>query len=327
MQVYNNVPAFGVWVNYASSVSKMRSSMSKLSSGLRITSAGDDPAGLAMSERMRSQIRNSAMASQNIQNHQAYIRTADSWMQKIHDLLHRMSELAVASNDGTKTETDRKNLQTEFEQMQQEIQRITSGSLARGRFNTKNLFDGGGRSGPNGKAIRTQVGADPGQLFCASSLRLDSRYSGMIGRAPAAFSCGQYALDADGNRINSANGAETRWSMVLSRGGGAGFGTVNGIDVSTQIGAERATAVLQLAIDHLSKQRAVIGAEASRLNHTLDGIRSYQENIMGAESLIRDVDMALESTIFMKNQILTQVGTAMLAQANALPQSVLQLIG
>jgi len=323
MQVYNNVPAFGVWVNYASSVASMRDSMSKLSSGMRITTAGDDPAGLAMSERMRAQIRNAGMASQNIQNHQAYIRTADSWMQKIHDLLHRMSELAVSSNDGTKTDTDRANLQEEFRQMQQEIVRITSGSLARGRFNTKNLFDGGGRT----KALRTQVGPGPGQLFCATSLRLDNTYGGSIGRAPAQFSCGQYALDASGTRINTAAGDEVTWSMVLSRGGGAGFGTANGIHVSTQLGAERATAVLALAVDFLSQKRAVIGAEASRLSHTLDGIRSYQENIMGAESQIRDVDMALESTLFMKHQILTQIGTAMLAQANALPQSVMQLIG
>jgi len=323
MQVFNNVPAFGVWVNYASSVSNMRDSMSKLSSGLRITSAGDDPAGLAMSERMRSQIRNSSMASQNIQNHQAYIRTADSWMQKVHDMLHRMSELAVSSNDGTKTDTDRATLQVEFAQLQTEITRITTGSLARGKFNTKNLFDGGSRT----KALRTQIGADPGQLLCAASLRLDAGYDGVIGNAPAAFSCGLFALDSDGNPINSVDGAETRWSMVLSRGGGAGFGTVGGIHVSTQLGAERATAVLALAIDHLSKQRAVIGAEASRLSHTLDGIRSYQENIMGAESQIRDVDMALESAQFMKHQILTQIGTAMLAQANALPGSVMQLVG
>ena len=104
MQVYNNVPAFNVWANYTKNVSDMRSSMSKLASGLRITTAGDDPAGLAMSERMRSQIRNSAMAEQNIQNEQAYLRTADSWMQKMHDMLHRMSELAVSANDGTKTD-------------------------------------------------------------------------------------------------------------------------------------------------------------------------------------------------------------------------------
>jgi flagellin len=300
----------------------MRSSMSKLSSGLRITTAADDPAGLAMSERMRSQIRNSSMAAQNIQNSQAYMRTADSWMQKIHDMLHRMNELAVAANDGTKTDTDRANLQVEFEQMQNEIIRITSGSLARGKFNTGNLFQGN-----NG--LVTQVGADPGQLFCGTSLALHNLSAAPIGNAATTFSCGVYALDISGNVITngSTGGAEARWSMVLARGAGVGSPTASGIHISTVAGAQRATAVLKLAVDYLSKQRAIIGAEASRLGHSLDGIRSYQENIMGAESAIRDTDMALESTTFMKHQILTQVGTAMLAQANALPQSVLQLIG
>ncbi len=322
MQVYNNVPAFGVWVNYTASVSNMRNSMGKLSSGLRINTAADDPAGLAMSERMRSQIRNSGMAAQNIQNSIAYMRTADSWMQKIHDLLHRMNELAVAANDGTKTETDRANLQVEFEQMQQEIIRITSGSLARGKFNTGNLFQGN-----NG--LVTQVGADPGQLFCGTSLALHANSSQLIGTSATTFSCGVFALDVSGNVISDVNvdGAEVRWSMVLQRGGAVGSGTAAGIHISTMAGAQRATAVLRLAVDHLSKQRATIGAEASRLTHSLEGIRSYQENIMGAESQIRDVDMAMESTLFMKYQILTQVGTAMLAQANALPQSVMQLIG
>jgi flagellin len=322
MQVYNNVPAFGVWVNYSASVSNMRNSMGKLSSGLRINTAADDPAGLAMSERMRSQIRNSGMAAQNIQNNIAYMRTADSWMQKIHDLLHRMNELAVAANDGTKTDTDRANLQVEFEQMQQEIIRITSGSLARGKFNTGNLFQGN-----NG--LVTQVGADPGQLFCGTSLALHSTSGAVIGNAATTFSCGVYALDANGNVISdiTTGGSEARWSMVLTRGGDLAGQAPAGIHVSTLSGAQRATAVLRLAVDYLSKQRALVGAEASRLSHSLEGIRSYQENIMGAESQIRDVDMALESTMFMKYQILTQVGTAMLAQANALPQSVMQLIG
>ncbi len=312
MQVYNNVPAFGVWVNYASSVNSMRSSMSKLSSGLRITTASDDPAGLAMSERMRSQIRNSSMAAQNIQNAQAYMRTADSWMQKIHDMVHRMNELAVASADGTKTQTDRDNLQVEFEQMQAEITRITTGSLARGKFNTANLFQGS-----NG--LVTQVGADPGQLFCGTSLALHANSTAVLGETFITFSCGQFA---GVGAVTTQQ--EIHWSMVLARGisdiGG-------GIQISTMAGAQRATAVLKLAVDHLSKARATLGAEASRLGHSLEGIRSYQENIMGAESQIRDTDMALESTNFMKQQILTQVGTAMLAQANALPQSVLQLIG
>ena len=308
MQVYNNVPAFGVWVNYTNSVENMRSSMSRMSSGLRIMSAGDDPAGLAMSERMRSQIRNSSMAAQNIQNQLAYVRTADSWMQKIHDLLHRMAELAVAANDGTKTGVDRSNLQAEFAQLQSEIIRITSGSLARGKFNSKALFQGG--------AHNIQVGADPGQWYCGASLRLDRFANVFIGETHTQFSCGQFRL-GDPVRVN--------WSMVMAQGGQ--FGTEVGIHISTIDGAARAGAFIALAVDHLSRQRAVIGAEASRLTHTLEGVRTYEENIRSAESQIRDVDMALESTNFAKYQILTQVGTAMLAQANALSQNVLQLLG
>ena len=324
MQVYNNVPAFGVWTNYTNSVADMRSSMSKLSSGLRIQTAADDPAGLAMSERMRSQIRNSEMASQNIQNQQAYISTADSWMQKIQDMLHRMSELAVSSNDGTKTQTDRSNLQAEFEQMQEEIIRITSGSLARGKFNTANLFQGGSHI--------VQVGADPGQWFCGSELRLDRFADVNIGSTAINFSCGQYKLDLNGNPIVDSSAANVQgltvvnWSMILGKGGVGAGKTVNGIEISTLAGAAKATAFLALAIDHLSRQRAVIGAEASRLGYTLEALQSYSENIRSAESQIRDVDMALESTNFAKYQILTQVGTAMLAQANSLPQNVLQLL-
>jgi flagellin len=311
MQVYNNVPAFGVWVNYSTSVSNMRDSMGKLSSGLRIRTASDDPAGLAMSERMRSQIRNSAQAAANIQNNIAYMRTADSWMQKIHDLLHRMNELSVASNDGVKTDADRANLQVEFQQMQEELVRITTGSLARGKFNTANLFDGTG-------ALISQVGSDPGQIFCGSALSLHQGSTAVIGNNVAInFSCGQF--------VTGRTAGEVTWGSVLSRGDaitGAG-----GINISTQAQAMRATAFLKSAVDYLSQERATLGAESSRLNHSLEGIRNYQENIMGAESQIRDVDMALESTNFMKHQILSQVGTAMLAQANALPQGVMQLIG
>ena len=324
MQVYNNVPAFGVWVNYTSSVQNMRNSMTKLSSGLRITFAGDDPAGLAMSERMRAQIRNSAMAAQNIQNQQAYLKTADSWMQKIHDMLHRMSELAVSSNDGTKTQTDRSNLQAEFEQLQTEIVRITSGSLARGKFNTKNLFDG--------NAIVNQTGPDAGQWFCGNALDLDRFSAADLGSTAIDFSCGQFKLDTDGNPIvdSSAVGAnlvQARWSMILAKGG-TGVGEVaTGIEISTRAGAAKAGAFLALAVDYVSRQRAIVGAQASRLTHSLSGLRTYEENIRSAESQIRDVDMALESTNFTKYQILTQVGTAMLAQANAVPQNVVQLIG
>ena len=310
MQVYNNVPAYNVWVNYTKSVSEMRNSMGKLSSGSRIVTAADDPAGLAMSERMRAQIRNSSMASQNIQNELAYVRTADSWMQKIHDMLHRMAELAVSANDGTKTQTDRSNLQAEFEQLQEEIVRITSGSLARGKYNTKNLFDGA--------THYVQVGPDPGQWFNSAALDLDRYSSADLGTTNIAFS---------GGSTGGGPEEQVNWSMIIARGGTGTGRTASGIEISSLAGASKAGAFLTLAIDYLSRQRAVVGAEASRLTHTLDGLRNYETNIKGAESQIRDVDMALESTNFSKYQILTQVGTAMLAQANALPQTVLQLLG
>ena len=309
MQVFNNTPAFGVWANYTESVSNMRESMGKLSSGLRIVTAADDPAGLAMSERMRSQIRGSAQAAQNIQNNQARMRTADSWMQKIQDMLHRMNELAVASNDGTKTAVDRANLQVEFEQMQTEIERITTGSLARGKFNTANLFDGS-------SGLDSQIGADPGQIFNGTTLSLHKASTAVIGEdVNIEFSSG----------AATATVAQVTWGSVLGRADATSG--ANGINISTQAMATKATAFLKQAVDFLSEQRATIGAEASRMNQSLEGIRNYQENIMGAESQIRDTDMAAESTNFMKHQILSQVGTAMLAQANALPQSVMQLIG
>ena len=324
MHVYNNVPAFNVWTNYAKSVAAMRSSMSKLSSGLRIVNAGDDPAGLAMSERMRSQMRNASMSAQNIQNEQSYLRTADSWMQKMHDMLHRMSELAVSANDGTKTQTDRSNLQAEFEQLQTEIVRITSGSLARGKYNTKNLFDG--------LSHYVQTGPDPGQWFCGNALNLDRFSNADIGSTAIYFSGGHLMLDTDGTPIVDsssvdANLVDARWSMILAKGGSGVGQTPFGIEISTLLGASKAGAFLTLAVDHLSRQRAIVGAQMSRLNHSLDGLQTYEENIRGAESQIRDVDVARESTTFMRAQILTQVGTAMLAQANALPQNVLQLIG
>ena len=158
MQVTNNVASFNVWRNYTTNVSGLRDSMSKLSSGSRIQNAGDDPSGLAMSERLRVQTRNTSAAAGNVENKLNYLQTTDSWMQKIQDMLGRMGELAVMSNDGTKSETDRASLQQEFAQMQEEIVRITDDA---GKFNGLMLFDG--------SAITQQVGADGGQEFTGCS--------------------------------------------------------------------------------------------------------------------------------------------------------------
>jgi len=295
MQVYNNTPAFSVWKNYTSSVANMRKSMSKLSSGLQIETAGDDPAGLAMSERLRAQYRNSAAAETNIQNQISYLQTSDSWLQKVHDILGRMAELAVAANDGTKAATDRQNLQKEFRQMQLEIRRITTGTSAAAKYNGSALFQGAVKS--------LQVGPDYGQQFTSQSIALTA---GQI--AGAANSIGMFS---------TGNGATVHWGSLINTAQ---------VSISVQSLAGKAVGKLNVGIDYISQQRAVVGAQQSRLTHTLEGLRSYEDNIRASESRIRDVDVAKETTNFSKYQILTQIGTAMLAQANALPQGVVALI-
>jgi len=296
MQVYNNSPAFSVWKNYTNSVSGMRKSMSKLSSGLKIESAGDDPGGLAMSERLRAQFRNSAAAGTNIENQISYLQTSDSWLQKVHDILGRMAELAVAANDGTKANTDRNNLQQEFKQMQLEIRRITSGTSAAAKYNGSALFQGGSKT--------LQVGPDYGQNFSSSSINLTA---GMTTRS---------ARDVIG-MWSTGNGGSVSWGSIIN---------TSHVSISVQSLAGMAVGKLNVGIDYISQKRAVVGAQQSRLQHTLEGLRSYEDNIRASESRIRDVDIAKETTQFSKYQILTQIGTAMLAQANQLPQGVVQLV-
>ncbi len=290
MQIKNNIAAMNVWKNYTKNTANLRKSMSKLSSGSRINNAGDDPSGLAMSERLRAQARNAAAAANNVENKLNYLQTSDSWLQKIHDMVGRMSELSLMANDGIKSQTDRDVLQVEFSQMQEEITRITSGASAAGQFNGRALFQGG-------TAITQQVGADGGQVFQSDVLDLQASSTENVG--------------------TTSNVIE--WGSLID--------TAAGLSISNQTAASTAVGKIQLGIDYLSKKRAILGAEMKRMEHTLDGLKNYEENIMATESRIRDVDVAKETAELSKFQILQQVGTAMLAQANQLPNNVMQLFG
>ena len=320
MQVYNNVPAFSVWKHYNSNVSSLRSSMSKLSSGLRINNAGDDPSGLAMSERLRTQYRNTAAAASNVENKINYLQTADSWMQKIHDMMGRMAELAVMANDGTKSQVDRDNLQKEFGQMQKEISRITSGATASGKFNSLYLFRGGsGVATMTGDGVvtgnvRLQIGPDSNMVFAEEEVNLTATNFAVIG-SYTKYSYGSINMTL----LGSGGGPRAVcWASVIC---GAN------LSISTQSVAQGAVDKMNIAIDFISSKRAVLGAELRRMEQTLSGLRNYEENARATESRIRDVDVAYETTQYSKYQILVQVGTAMLAQANALPQGVLQMLG
>ena len=317
MQIANNVAAFSVWKNYSQNVSGLRESMSKLSSGSRITNAGDDPAGIAMSERLRVQTRNTSAAVNNVENKVNYLQTADSWLQKIQDMMGRMSELAVMANDGTKSSGDRDILQKEFGQMQEEIQRITSGATAAGKFNGLYLFRGGdgvavmSGDGVGSGSVTQQVGADVGMQFTSEAINLTATNNTVIG------SYATYSYAANMSLAGSSISTVT-WASLI---------TTDNLSISVQSAASAAIGKLSVGIDYISEKRATLGAELERMEHTLDGLQNYEENIKATESRIRDVDVAKETANMSKYQILQQVSTAMLAQANQLPNGVMQLIG
>jgi len=317
MQITNNVSAFNVWKNYTRNTDGLRDSMAKLSSGTRIQNAGDDPSGLAMSERLRVQSRNTAASASNVENKMNYLQTADSWLQKVHDMLGRMSELSVMANDGTKAQSDRDILQKEFGQMQEEIQRITSGATAAGKFNGLYLFRGGTgvavMSGDGVKAgsVTQQVGADVGMQSTTAEMNLTATNTEVIG----SYATYEYG---DNMALSDSSISSVTWSSLI---------TTDNLSISVQSAASEAVGKLSVGIDFISEKRAILGADLKRMDQTLSGLQNYEENITATESRIRDVDVAKATTEMSKYQILQQVGTAMLAQANQMPNGVMQLIG
>ena len=312
MRISNNTAAFNVWKNYSSNLKGLQKSMNKLSSGSRINNAGDDPSGLAMSERLRTQARNTSAAAGNVENRLNYLQTADSWMQKMHDMLGRMGELAVMANDGTKSGTDLNVLQKAFTQMQDELFRVTTGPNSAGKFNGIPLFEG--------TVVTQQVGADGNQEFSGTGIDLQSSNLDVLWNdGTSDFTWGDLIVSG-GTAATDGHGVAIA-DVDLNADGD----TLDTLEITGNPGA--AVNIVNAGIDYLSEKRADVGAEMKRMSHTLEGLRNYEENITAAESRIRDVDVAKETATMSKFQILQQVGTAMLAQANQLPQNVMQLFG
>ena len=311
LAVNNNTSAFSVWTNFSANTSKLTKAMNHLSNGVK--GAADNPSGVGISERMRSQARNVSAARNNVENSLSLLQTADSWMQKMNDMLARMSELSIEAGDGTKTESDKGNIQIEFQELQEEINRITSKSTAAAKFNGLYLFRGGNgiavlsNDGVQTGNINVQVGPDLNQTLDLNLKNLQITNTEVIG------SIISYDYNSD-NVVTSSTRTDVTWSSVID---------------STKVSVSSSDVVGKLAkaIDFISNARANNGAQQNKLEQTRSGLLAYEDNLRSAESKIRDVDMAKESTMFAKYQILNQVSNAMLAQANQLPQQVLQLIG
>ncbi len=258
----------------------------KLSSGLRINRAGDDASGLAVSEKMRSQIRGLRQASANALNGISFIQTTEGYLQETQDILQRIRELSVQSANGIYTQEDRMQIQVEVSQLVDEIDRIASHA----QFNGMNLLTG--RFAREG-----QENVITASMYFHIGANMDQRERVYIGTMTSA-----------------ALGVRN-----------PGAGTI--MTLSTPDSSNQSIGILDSALKVVNKQRADLGAYQNRLEHAVRGIDIGAENLQAAESRIRDVDMAAEMVEYTKNMILMQSGTAMLAQANAKTQSVLQLLG
>jgi flagellin len=282
MIINHNISA--MFANRTLGVQNLRvdNNIQKLSSGLRINKAADDASGLAVSEKLRSQIRGLNQAERNIQSGVSFIQATEAYLQETQDILHRLRELSVQAANGIYSDEDRMQIQVEVSQLIDEVNRIASHA----QFNGMNMLTG--RFSPEGMAtMQFQIGAN-----------MDQNERVYIG-----------TMTAESLGLQGAQGS------------------TDSISISTPEQANLTVGVLDSALRVVSKQRADLGAYQNRFEMASVGIASAAENLQAAESRIRDVNMASEMVDYVKNQILVQSGTAMLAQANTQPQTVLQLLG
>jgi len=286
--INTNIAALRAYRHLKRAHQNVAKSMERLSSGLRINRAADDPAGLAVSERMRAQVRGLNQARRNAQDGISLLQTAEGALGVAHDILQRIRELTVQAANDTYTEKDRLMIQGEIRQLVREVNRIALST----EFNTIALLDGnvaarepGSQAAGRGGVLSAehglsfQVGANPGQTIGVSINDMGDKALG-----------------------------------------------INQLQVTCRESANRSLTRVDRAIAKVSSERSSIGAVQNRLEHTMNSLSVASENLTAAESRIRDLDVAAEIMELIRNQILAQVAAAMLAAANLKAQAVLQLL-
>ena len=401
MRIQHNIMAMNAYRNYANNTSALSKNLEKLSSGYKINRAGDDAAGLAISEKMRAQITGLETAQKNAKDGISLVQTAEGALTEVHDMLNRMYELAEQSANGTFEDgTDRKQLQKEVDQLKSEINRIADSA----NFNGIKLLDGSmaanGTTKITGAATGTTAGVDVSivadSLFAEDGTRSELKFS--LAAVSSASKEG-VAVKKDRVTISLVKGkeysaADIQALLAKAKTSGndvsedmmksvqnatvTGTGVTNGTTDWKTLSTSTATAVankgkpltlqigdtsdrfnqlkvgikdchidalgltdmkigdqtsagaaldkIKSAINYVSDVRGTLGATQNRLDHTINNLSVMQENIQDAESTIRDTDVADEMMAYTKNNILIQSAQAMLAQANQVPQGVLQLL-
>ncbi|MBM7557468.1 flagellin N-terminal helical domain-containing protein [Halanaerobacter jeridensis] len=364
MRINTNVAALNAYNQLKQTNEAMNDSLEKLSSGQRINQAADDAAGLAISEKMKSQVKGLAQAQRNAQDGISMIQTAEGALKETHSILQRMRELSVQAANDSNTNSDREEIQKEIGQLTQEINRIANTT----EFNTKNLLDGSQEDKSIQRDVTDGVSAAVtfnGQVeFNATyTVKYDSAASAttvlnnngeIVAQGEGGVSGGVATFDGmtfDGSGGNTgtvtiqagrADTSGTDDALTFQIGANGGQDTSLGIrsmkaadlnvqtgtiNVETQSAAEKAIGVIDNAIGKVSGERAKLGAKQNRLNSTINNLRASEENLTAAKSRIKDVDMAQKMMELSKLRVLKQAGTSMLAQANQKSQGVLSLLG
>ena len=402
MRIQHNIMAMNAYRNYTGNTSALSKNLEKLSSGYKINRAGDDAAGLAISEKMRAQITGLNKAQDNAKDGISLVQTAEGALTEVHDMLNRMYELAEQSANGTyENATDRNQLEKEVNQLKKEIDRIADSS----NFNGIRLLDGSMEDGADiGKTITfNDAGSSTGNknaidLVINIGKPTGTGTLGTVSFDLSASSAGKVAATvssqgavtiklqkgtnytaaeikeilsmatgskADEGVLNAVKKATVTGAGITKKGNGSATmatgqsAAVNGKALVLQIGdtgdtfnqlevsindchvsalkldtmsiadqtkAKAALAEIKSAINYVSDVRGTLGANQNRLDHTINNLSVMEENIQDAESTIRDTDVADEMMAYTKNNILIQSAQAMLAQANQVPQGVLQLL-
>jgi flagellin len=304
--INHNVSAMNAHRNLGINNFESDRTMEKLSSGMRVNRGADDAAGLAVSEKMRSQIRGLTVASRNAQDGISFIQTAEGFLQETTSALQRIRELAVQAANGIYTDKDREQIQTEVTQLVQEVQRVADQS----EFNKKILFQGEW-AGPEQQQDGT---AGAPAATAAAAAEAQSGQDGPGVRIHVGANMDQYVRVFVGNMTTDGIG-------LTNRPDGYKVGVTSVED------ANRSIVVVDEALHTVNRQRTDLGAMQNRLETAMRGIDVATENLQSAESRIRDTDMAKEMIDFVKDNILTQSAVSMLAQANLRPQMILRILG
>lgn len=261
-----------IWRSMNTQFNAANKALERIATGYRINRAADDPAGLAISEKMRAQISGLNQAGKNIQNGMSMLQTAEGALNETHAILQRIRDLAVQSASDTLTDDDRALIQTEYEELKKEIQRISKDT----QFNQKNLINGDYKDQP----FKIQAGANAGQTI----------------------------------------------DLYLGDASLSGMGLPDTSSIGTREDAEKAISEVDDAINQVSKQRSKLGAYMNRLEHAYNVTMNTHENLVSAESRIRDADIAKEMMNFTKASILQQAAQYAMAMHMQQGQSILQLL-